>query len=61
MPGPALAGPSPPEASAARSWRAVSAGSVIDTIAAVCAADDPGAVANLYASEDLAVPTALLQ
>jgi hypothetical protein len=34
---------------------------LIDTIAAVCAADDPGAVANLYASEDLAVPTALLQ
>ena len=34
---------------------------LIDSIAAVCGADDPGAVATHYASEDLAVPTALLQ
>lgn len=34
---------------------------LIDTIAAVCATDDPDAVTNLYASEDLTVPTALLQ
>jgi hypothetical protein len=33
---------------------------LIDTIAAVTAADDPAAVAALYASEDLAVPAALL-
>ncbi|PWU59169.1 transglutaminase [Micromonospora globispora] len=34
---------------------------LIDAIAAVCATDDPGAIADLYAAEDLAVPTALLQ
>lgn len=34
---------------------------LIDVIAAVRATDDPGAVANLYASHDLAVPNALLQ
>jgi transglutaminase superfamily protein len=33
---------------------------LIDTVAAVCAAGDPGAVAALYASEDLTVPAALL-
>ena len=34
---------------------------LIDTITAVCAADDPGALTDLYASEDLAVPAALLK
>ncbi len=34
---------------------------LIDTITAVCAADDPGALADLYASEDLAVPADLLR
>ncbi|WP_200215894.1 transglutaminase domain-containing protein [Micromonospora coerulea] len=34
---------------------------LIDAIAAVCATDDPSAVGDLYASEDLAVPIALLQ
>lgn len=34
---------------------------LIDTIAAVCAADDPDAITNLYDSDDLTVPTALLQ
>jgi len=33
---------------------------LIDTVAAVCAAGDQAAVAGLYASEDLAVPAALL-
>jgi hypothetical protein len=32
---------------------------VIDAIAAICARDDPTAVAGLYASEDLAVPATL--
>jgi hypothetical protein len=32
---------------------------LIDTVAADCAADDPAAVAALYASEDLAVPAHL--
>lgn len=34
---------------------------LIDTIAAVCAADDPAAVAALYDSEDLAVPADLIR
>ena len=34
---------------------------LIDRIAAVCAADDGGAIAGLYASEDLAVPASLLR
>lgn len=33
---------------------------LLDTIAATCAADDPRAVAELYASEDLRVPDGLL-
>jgi transglutaminase superfamily protein len=33
---------------------------LLDTIAATCAADDPRAVADLYASEDLRVPDGLL-
>jgi hypothetical protein len=32
---------------------------LIDTVAAVCAADDPAAVAAVYASEDLTVPAHL--
>jgi hypothetical protein len=32
---------------------------LIDTVAAVCAADDTTAIAALYASEDLAVPAEL--
>lgn len=31
---------------------------LIDMIASVCASDDDGAIAGLYASEDLAVPAA---
>jgi Transglutaminase-like superfamily len=34
---------------------------LIDTVAAVCAADEPAAVAALYASEDLAVPDQLVR
>jgi hypothetical protein len=34
---------------------------LIDTIADVCAADDRGAIEDLYACEDLAVPAALLR
>ncbi|MET0495122.1 MAG: transglutaminase domain-containing protein [Actinoplanes sp.] len=34
---------------------------LMDTIAAVCADDDPGAVASLYAAEDLAVPATLMR
>ena len=34
---------------------------LVDVIAAVCATDDPGTVADLYASEDLSVPAAFLQ
>ena len=34
---------------------------LIDAIAAVCTTDDRGTAADLYASEDLAVPTAILQ
>jgi hypothetical protein len=34
---------------------------LIDTIAAVCAADERDAVAGLYASDDLAVPAALMR
>ncbi|MFG1840275.1 hypothetical protein ACGFH8_17725 [Micromonospora sp. NPDC049175] len=33
---------------------------LIDTISAVCASDDHGAIADLYAREDLAVPAELL-
>ncbi|MFF0659453.1 transglutaminase domain-containing protein [Micromonospora tulbaghiae] len=33
---------------------------LIDTIAAVCASDDHGAIADLYVREDLAVPAGLL-
>jgi Transglutaminase-like superfamily len=33
---------------------------LIDTISAVCAADDPSAIADLYASEDLRVPPELI-
>ncbi len=34
---------------------------LMDTIATVCAADDPAGIAALYASEDLTVPAALIR
>lgn len=33
---------------------------LMDTIAATCAANDEAAIANLYATEDLAVPETML-
>lgn len=34
---------------------------LVDLIAAVCAADDPSAIAEIYAREDLAVPPELIR
>lgn len=34
---------------------------LLDTVAAVCAADDPAAVAGLYASEEFQVPTEIIR
>ena len=44
-----------------KGWTGPDYDRLIDTVAAVCDEDDGGAVADLYASEDFAVPATLLR